>query len=387
MAAEDVFPQFLSTRKFLWSIINPYAFSLKNLGAETTLASGILPMVAAALGFVLIKTKYKILLLLYLVLALFLALNLKSPGYGWLVSAFPLILMFRVATRFWFIGILLISLLGGYFLEKKLKLKFQLLFCAFTFLELITFGWYYFYSHPSVHVPSQGFNRLLQPLLSQQEYFRIYCVTGCPAEVRLTNKGMASGYNPLQMTNYFNYINRAAGYRFGSYAYALPPYQTFPDKPQPQSDLMALLGIKYIFSPYPLTDPQLRLVNLEDGLLLYENKNFLPRAFTMADGEIRALPVSSDLPGEMTVSLGAETKNAIINEPYMPLWQVVDQTGRRLHPVPFNEILLSVRTDNVTKLKFSFAPSARILIGLSLLVSGISFSYLTWLAFKSIAKC
>ena len=376
MTLEDVYPLFISTRKFLWSIINPYSFGVKDLGAETTLAFGIFPMIAAAFGFVFIKTKYKILLLFYLALSLFLALNLKSPGYSWLVSTFPLLLMFRVATRFWFISILLVSLLGGYFLEKKFRLKFQLLFCFLAFAELVFFGWYYFYSHPSVRISDSEFSKLAEPLLNQPDYFRVYCLSGCPVDADMHRKGTANGYNPVQMKNYFDFLARAAGYRFGSYAYGLPPYQTYPDKPQPKSELMGLLGVKYIFSPYLLDDPGLVLINSGGSQLLYENQKIMPRAFTVTDTEVKNLQVANDLPGDMEILLDPNVTNVVINEPYMPLWRVTDQNGKVLPAQPYNQILLSVKTDNATKITASFAPLMKILVALSFLASLAGFIYL-----------
>jgi hypothetical protein len=112
-----------------------------------------------------------------------------------------------------------------------------------------------------------------QIMASSGKPVRAYCTTGCLNRFKAQESGIAilGGNNPVQLTSFVNYLQKAGGYMETGYFPILPPYTVFSQQPQPNAELLAQTATKFVVSPYELKDNNLKLVDQEGKFRLYRN--------------------------------------------------------------------------------------------------------------------
>ena len=137
--------------------------------------------------------------------------------------------------------------------------------------EFIWFDWKIFVRREIVldKVPI-GFYQIMA---SSGKSVRAYCTTGCLDRLTAQKMGIAvlGGNNPVQLTSFVNYLQKAGGYTETGYFPILPPYTIFSQQPQPNAELMAQTATKFVISPYELKDDKLKLIDQEQDYRLYQN--------------------------------------------------------------------------------------------------------------------
>jgi hypothetical protein len=104
---------------------------------------------------------------------------------------------------------------------------------------------------------------------------------------------LADGINPLQLASYWEYMSQATGFDQDEYSVTLPPFAE--DGPhaewgfKPDAMLMGNLSISQVVSAYPITDRELQLEKIEEGLYIYNNPQARPRAWVEGGKPVQVL--------------------------------------------------------------------------------------------------
>jgi len=200
------------------------------------------------------------------------AINLKTPFY-FLIKLFPGFSLLRITTRPWiFVGLALAVFVPG--IVGALTKRSKLLVGAVVFIILLEFAYfdYGIFSRRQVIQDDVPF-RFYQTMVPEGPLIRAYCTTGCLNRLKTQELGIAilGGNNPVQLTSFVNYLQKAGGYTETSYFPILPPYTVFSQQPQPNAELLAQTATKFVVSPYELRDNNLKLVDQEGKFRLYRN--------------------------------------------------------------------------------------------------------------------
>lgn len=356
---EDIGPRILSYKHFLSSIVFPYSFRFNDLGTETVLYIGFGVLLLGLFGFFIIKNRYKIAVAIVGFLSIFLALGFKTSFYPIVLKLIPVLYLFRITTRFWFIPIFCITLLAGYFINRKVRNKFlQLVLLIIVASELFIFKTEYLTAKASsINDYRTTSDRLYDFVTKDEGYYRIMCAQDCIDTPIKDYKGLTSGYNPIQLTSYYEYFQKASGYNFASYAPALPPYQTFVDKPQPDSQKAGVLGVRYVISPYELIDKGFNFEGKIDELYVYKNQNEQPRVYGVdSEGLKHIIKPKVDKPGLIVVPIDKNYQSVIVSEIYMPFWKAGDMEGNNIKILEKDGIILEVKNVKPSLLTFTFKP-------------------------------
>lgn len=356
---EDIGPRILSYKHFFWGVFYPYGFRFNDTGTETVFYFGITVVTIGLFGFLIVKNRYKLSLIILGALSIILALGFKTGIYQYILKAIPLLYLFRITTRFWFIPIFIVSLLCGYFINKKVKnnrLMFIILLLVSS--DLFIFKSQYFkLKSSSVADFTAGSTDVENIVLGDPGYYRIMCPIGCIRNPIESYKGLTMGYNPVQLKNYYEYLQKASGYQFASYAPALPPYQTYVDQPQPNSINAGILGVRYVLSPYILIDEGFTLLSKIGDLYVYKNTNEQPRVYGVnQDGSKEAIEILTDKPGFVEAFVPKNYSSIVLSEIYTPFWKAVDMYGENI-PIHENEnIVIEIKDLKTPLLRFIFKP-------------------------------
>ncbi len=354
---EDIGPRVLSYKHFASSIIYPYIFGFNDLQTESVLYVGLPVILLALIGFFFIKKSFKIPLFFIGLVSIFLALGFKTGFYSYLLNIIPFLSLFRITTRMWFIPIFLVSLISAYFLNRVVKKKWV----GVIVLLIIASDFYIFKTRYLLKTQTTAFvskttQELYDITTKDDGYYRILCTVGCIPYPIDEYKGLTSGYNPIQLLNYYYFLQKASGYQFASYSPALPPYQTFVDKPQSDSNLLGILGVRYVISPYELLDDGFKLKDIIDGMFVYSNKNEQPRAYGIIENEIYSITPTVDKPGYVELPITDDFETVVLSEVYMPFWKAYDGYGNHVNVNSHNEVVLGVKNIHPPKLTFIFKP-------------------------------
>jgi len=128
---------------------------------------------------------------------------------------------------------------------------------------------------------------IVEFLDSKSEDYRIYSIHHNLSYALLAERGIESidGFLNLQLAHAVEIIKVASGCRLSGYAGGVPPcisgeidleaYRSAVPDPA----LLGLLNVRYVVADLPLDVPGLDPVLIEGEVTLYENRQFLPRAF------------------------------------------------------------------------------------------------------------
>lgn len=376
MTLADLGPYIPSGRKFLVSIVSPYVYGFRLLETETVVYLGTISLLLAGLGFYFLNRRQKIICALGFALVTLLALGVKIHLYSLLTQFIPQLIYLRITTRVWFVTILGVALLSGMAVEKlSQKPLFKICLLFLIFAELGVFSRLYFRSKTDALFPPQPTTHLTQISTSAPGYYRLYCLTLCLPDISTSGKGIVDGYNPIQLRNYYDFFQIAAGYKFASYAVALPPYNTYASQPQPRSREMGILGVRYIVSAYRLQDPGFNLITQDRGYFAYQNRNEKPRVYLQSGETQTALSPTTDLPGQMIIPVAGKLGTLVISEVYTPFWVAKSEDGKPLSVSSYQNIVTAVTLDKpVNSVTLEFLPAwVRTLVWIALAASAIAF--------------
>jgi hypothetical protein len=102
---------------------------------------------------------------------------------------------------------------------------------------------------------------------------------------------LADGVNPLQLTDYRDFMASATGFIPSGYSVTLPPYPSGDPSqdwgPDLDGEQLGLMNVVWVVSDYPLEGPQLVEESLIGGQYLYRNAAARPRVWIEPDlGEV-----------------------------------------------------------------------------------------------------
>lgn len=184
----------------------------------------------------------------------------------------------------------------------------------------------------------------------------------------------ADGVDPLQLMDYVDYMSAAAGFSQKGYDVTLPPYtgdQDPEDSPRyyPDAKKLGLLNVRYIVSAYDLPVDHLTLLETIGDTRIYENDQFLPRAWVqqpeLPPGEgILSQPDVDWQPNRIKVQAKGPGL-LVLSELYYPGWRVyVDGQPGTIEPT--GGLLRGVTlADGSHSVEFIFSPVV-IYIGLGI---------------------
>ncbi len=208
--------------------------------------------------------------------------------------------------------------------------------------------------------------RLPELLVKQNDsYYRIYSPSySMPQELAaLYGFELADGVDPMQLGIYAQYMDGATGVKRKGYGVSVPPFNNgnpVEDNKNylPDLDLLGKMNVKYVVSSFPIQLVGLTQISSKEGLRLYENLQYRPRAWlTDNQGKYDSRKVwnLNINPNQITLTcLGPGT--LVLSEIYYPGWKVwVDGVQGKVEL--FEHILRAVNIPpGQHQVKFIFTP-------------------------------
>ncbi len=340
----DIAQPLWSWKKIIIAILFPFVRGYNTFQTEEVLFLGIIPMLSGIAGFYYLPRNRKIFVLAGILLSVLITINVKSPFYSLFYYLIPGVRYLRITSRVWYLVTLIFSFLSAYFIDWLIKNKISLKFIRVLIICLVAELSLYGYIRISKPIQTAILANEVKEKLSQgTDYFRVYCTTACIplGKGAPKGKGNAGGYNPVHLTYYDQFLSRAGGYTFTGFAPILPPYQTFSDKPQPNSYLLGLLGTRYVLSPYSLSDTGFVEEGQYANLILYRNLAEKPRVYWQdSQGNSKKLQAIFK-PNSISVkTLGLWGGEIVVNEIYFPAWKATNDKGEKIPLIKKDDIIL-----------------------------------------------
>jgi uncharacterized membrane protein YfhO len=113
--------------------------------------------------------------------------------------------------------------------------------------------------------------------------FRVYSTKYniLPQEQSVRNNlQIAGGFDPLQLSRYYEFMRLAGNYTFSGNSVEIPPEKVI-EKTYPRASMLGLLNTKYVITEYPLERLDFALLEKKDKNFIYLNTQNLPRAFVV----------------------------------------------------------------------------------------------------------
>jgi len=224
-------------------------------------------------------------------------------------------------------------------------------------------------------------DKTVQYLMAQKGQFRIYSPSySIPQEVAMVSGfELADGVDPLQLKSYAEAMEKATGVPNMGYRVTIPPFEngnpSFDNAAyQPDPVSLGLLNVRYIVSEFDLDIKGLALERQFGRTRIYQNTQFLPRAWVKPDigsteFEIQAVELLKWEPN--LIELRASGPGLLVlSEIDYPGWRVfVDDQPASMQLA--NNLLRAVRLgDGVHRVEYVFSP-ASVTLGLSLFGVGV----------------
>lgn len=319
---EDVALPLWNLKRYLSSLLFPY-LNFKSLDHESLLYLGFVPTVLAVLGFLYLPKLKKIILVLSTALVLLFVAGLSSPIFKIAFDYLPYLRYSRVTTRLWFIVALVTALLAAYFLQKVRKKVFVFLAVTLFLVETFYVGYVRIFTYADLSFKNQ---EIYEYIASDKDFFRVYCTTYCfnPQLISKYKLQVLHGETPIQDASFINFLQLAGGYSDNNFAVIFPPYQVWQaaNPPMPDAQNLGLANVKYIATTYKLEGKDYIYLNKFNNLLLYQNKQFKPRAyFKNTEDNIEIEEYSSNR--IVFRFKKSETQRILVSsEKFYPGWQV-----------------------------------------------------------------
>lgn len=276
MQFSDVAQPLWNLKRFMVSLLFPY-LNFSSFDHESFLYLGIVPSLLSLVGFFYLPKNKKIVFFLLLLLSLAFAAGASTPIFKIAYNYLPILKYSRITTRLWFDVALVVSLLAAFALAK-IKNRTIIYFLLLAFLiENLFIGYKKILSVPELSFANVN---LYEYLANDPDTFRVYCTTYCfnPQLISKYKIQTLSGETPIQDKKVVEFLEKAGNYKYNRFAVIFPPYQVWQTQnpPQPNPELLARAGVKYVASTYELKDESFKLVGKYQNILLYKNSITVP---------------------------------------------------------------------------------------------------------------
>lgn len=326
---EDVAIPIWNSRKFAEALIFPY-FSPSYLTHEELLYLGLVPTLLVPFAFFSLNKFQKITLLVFAAITVLFVLGTSTPFFETVYKYLPLLKYSRVTTRLWFVVALLSALLAAVALSR-IKRSYVTYIAIFVFIAEV-FSLTYFRLSKISSLPFTN-EKLYQDIAKDGDIFRVYCTTYCfnPQLLQKYDIQTLNGENPIQQKSFVDLLKKAGNYNYQGFTVIFPPYQAWQEKnpPKPNARLLGQANVKYIVSTYPMHESSYFFLNSYEGLLLYLNKDFRPRAYF----ENSSSPIIVTKLTNQNISLSftpsSEARNIIYSENFYPGWLEKDGNNKQ----------------------------------------------------------
>ncbi len=300
----QVWPVWNSKLEFIRQILLP-----QNTDSEKWLPLGIFTIGLAIYGFLKIKKEYKLLVLMLASTVLIISANNLTPFYNFLILQkwFDYL---RVSTRVWFAVSLTVIFLAGIGFQRIRHFRF--LFCLALIETLVLSCFRLSKPAPSIkYAPKEVYEYLSQ----DKDQFRVYCLTRCLSqkEAAINHLELIDGYSTLIQKNYNSHALQLTGTYWDYYTLSIPPIGSLTEKLQPNINSLGEYNTKYIISPYPINDKDLKYLTQIEDYLIYLNNRYQPRS---------PAPIIKYLPNIIIIDTSNYgQKSIVISEVYSKGWK------------------------------------------------------------------
>ncbi|HEY61885.1 MAG TPA: YfhO family protein [Anaerolineae bacterium] len=174
--------------------------------------------------------------------------------------------------------------------------------------------------------------KLAEELAQDNGYFRVYSPSYSLPQNLAAEYGfeLVDGIDPLQLESYGKFMKQASGVPDNGYSVTIPPFAMGDPRNdnknyKPNPVLLGLLNTKYVVSVYDLKVDGLIFQDNIDGIRLYRNEAYLPRAWVQSslfNKEMKA-PVEITKKTSNKIVLRAKGPGVVvISEIIYPGWKV-----------------------------------------------------------------
>lgn len=239
----------------------------------------------ALVGLVVASRRVGVPLLLGIALIFGLAIGVQSPIFKVARLVLPDLASFRGVARIWFIALLAIAVLAGFGAAAVLGRVARRTPAGAAVLGIVGLvalaGNLVWTTHHLINVAE------IEPLVTPNarelaiaraagggRTYGIQRNVRQPVAVALGLETL-DGQDPLLIESYVNLMSQAGDYWWRGYELSVPPFQVYEPSyatfqyPQPDPQLLALLGVSVVASWFPIDDPLLEEVAYEDNTHIY----------------------------------------------------------------------------------------------------------------------
>ncbi len=234
-----------------------------------------------------------------------------------------------------------------------------------------------------------GANKEIGNFLNQQtKPFRVYSPSySVPQQLGSSlNLELADGIDPLQLSDYVDFMRSASGVPSAGYSVTLPAFSSGNPRIDnqaylPDEKMLGLLNVRYVTSEYKLSSENLRPVATFDQTHIYENLQVKPCAWVqqpdLPAGEgIISEPVPLISPNQITLTATGPGL-LVLSEINYPGW-IVHVDNVKANIITAATILRAVNVPaGIHKISFSYEPIP--------LYVGLALSAFTWLGMLLLA--
>ncbi len=280
----DTYPKWTSITEPFVNMLFPWIKGIdyiQSIDTEKWIPTGFFLTLLSLFGFLKLENKIKLIIASSLGIVLAICLNNSSPFYKLLLSQDWYAVM-RVSTRVISLVNLTVLFLAGFGFEMLLKQKSRLLpiITAAVIGESLVLSWLRISQPPALlNTPPQEIYHFFK---NDQSRFRIFCITRClsPTLSARANLELIEGYNPLIQKNFNQQAWQLTGSYWKGYTHTIPPIGTYTfEKLHPDPSSLGDFNVKYIVSPYKITDSNLIFEKQFGQYLVYKNQLFRTRAY------------------------------------------------------------------------------------------------------------
>lgn len=228
-------------------------------------------------------------------------------------------------------------------------------------------------------------------LKAQGGRFRVYSPSySLPQQTAIrTGLELADGVDPLQLEKYTDFMQEASSVPSSGYSVTLPPFhngEPYRDNLNfvPDTTQLGLLNVRYIVAEFEIDSPNLLLKQTIGKTRIYENQDYLPRAWLHTPGittkdSKTTVNVLDWKPGKITLQAQGPAL-LVLSEIYYPGWTAfVD--GQMVEIQRYADILQSVQfTAGEHTIRFEFRPIS-VAVGACITLS--TFLLLTYITFRA----
>ena len=229
----------------------------------------------------------------------------------------------------WGLGSLALASLILLFYSKLEFGMFYLVLCVLLAGDLVGADW-------MAYQVRTDYSRITPEVLSylerDQSEFRIYSPSYSVAqdEAVANSLEMVDGVDPMQVSSYAKYMEKATGVTRSGYSVSIPEFATGdPDSDnadsQPNAEMLGLLNVKYLISEFPLEGEGIVPIELDSPQYLYLNQSYFPRTWiedSTESGEIREASLVKVEPDRIEIEAEGPG-DLVLSEIYYPGWKVL----------------------------------------------------------------